>query len=186
MRTEFERSIANPEIVITYKRKHNSPLQIGRNGHPPQMDLGILWCRLQLHPPHSWLFLALESQQSQTHSRGALKKPKTWVTSKRVQSTSYRVNIKYSLIIRTSFIRSHLPSSIFHSCWHFCWFLSAHIPFIPANFTLVSPATLSPKSACQWVFQSTFGLCHLHIQITLGIHYFRESNRNAFIWHSRS
>ena len=185
MRTEFERSIADPKIAITYKRKHNSPLQIRRNSHPPQLDLGILWCRLQLHPPHSWLFLALESQQPPTHSREALKQPRTWVLSKIVQSTSYRINIKYNLIIRTNFIRSHIPFLLTFLLIPICSYpiypSQPHIGLSSYTLPEINPATTR-----QWVFQSTFGLCHLQVQITLGIHCFRESNRNAFIWHSRS
>lgn len=78
-------------------------------------------------------------------TRGALKKPKTWVTSKIVQSTSYRVNMKYSL---TSFIRSHLPFLLTFLLIPICSY-----PIYPSQLhiglTSYTLSQISPATTCQ-------------------------------------
>lgn len=60
----------------------------------------------------------------------------------------YRVNVKYSLIIRTNFAGTCLPSQM--TLPHLR-LLSAHTQSAPIILTLVSPAALSPTSAQpQW------------------------------------
>lgn len=162
MRTEFERSITNPEIVITYKRK----TQFSTSNWKGMVTL-LRWILVFSGADFSSILhtldsLALESQQPQTHQRSSKEaKDMGHKQNSSVHLTESILNIAYKF----HQISSSIPADISADSYLL-------IPFIPANFTLVSPATLSPKSEAQPQLTKSIpkhlGLCHLQFQITLG------------------